>query len=95
MRETTKVLCEPILASRKAKQAPREHTTVLTKIKLAPHQCVNVVREAIKVPCERKITSSKVIWAAKSTGSSLDSDSCEGPRLSQLFAKLSLLVPRG
>jgi len=75
--ETTEVPSEPITVSRKAKQALHEPIKVSTGTNLAPCQRMNVVREAIKVPCEPTTTTSKAMWVAKSTSPSLDSASCE------------------
>jgi len=77
VRENTKVFCEPIIASREAKQVLCKPNTVSTETNLASRQRINVAHEAIKVPCEPKIASSKVIWVARSIVSSLDSVSCE------------------
>jgi len=70
--ETTKVPCEPITASREAKQAPYEPKQALcepisvsTETKSTPCQHVNVVRGATKVPYEPKTASAKTMWVAK------------------------------
>ena len=68
---------------------------VSIETKLALRQHVNVAREVIKIPSERKTTFSKAIWVVKSTISSFDSASCEAKivsitRISQLFTELSL-----
>jgi len=68
--KTTEILCEPIIASREAKQSLRKPITLsITR------QHGNVACEAIKVPCEPKTASSKAMWVAKSTTFSLDSAS--------------------
>ena len=78
MRETTKVLCEHIIASREAKQAPLEPPTISKETNTALCQRVNVARKAIKVPCEPKTASSKAMWVAN----------LQSPLLIQLHAKL-------
>jgi len=55
----------------------REPITVSTETNLAPHQRINVAREAIKVPCEPKTASSKAMWVTKSIICSPNSASCE------------------
>ena len=73
VRETIKVLCEPITTSREAKQALREPIKISIKTNLTSRQCDNVAREAIKVPYEPKTATSKATWVARFTVSSLDS----------------------
>ena len=51
--------------------------TVSTETNLAPRKPVHVAHEAIKAPYEPKTTSSKAMWVAKSTISSLDLASYE------------------
>ena len=69
--------------SREAKRALRELIKVSIETNLALRERINVVREAIKVPHEPTITSSKVMLVAKSTCPSLDSDSCEAKIVSE------------
>jgi len=75
--ETNKALCKPITASVEAKQTICESSTVSAETNIATRQHNNIMREAIKVPCEPKTASVKAMWIVKVIDRSLDSASCE------------------
>ena len=63
--KTNKVLCKPITVSSEATQTLCESSTVLIETNIVSLQYVNTMHEAIKVPHEPKLTSTKAMWIAK------------------------------